>query len=354
MIKIKNKFSVIGVMSGTSMDGLDVACVNYYKQKTKWCFKLLKAETFIYDQEIKKNFIQAYNKELSISYLDEKFGHIISDFLKTFINKNDLTVDLISSHGHTIFHEPKKGKTTQIGSGSIIAHNTQIPVVCNFREQDIDLGGQGAPLVPVGDRLLFSEYDACLNLGGIANISYEKLSSRLAYDICPCNILLNYIVNKLGKDFDSEGKIASKGIIDDNLLATLNNLDYYNYTFPKSLGMEHIDAFLPILSSATISVPDLLATLTEHIAIQLGTVFSQLELNKILVTGGGAFNNHLIRRIKIHSNASLVFPSQILSASRRLLCLGFWVFCRILKQNNCLSSATGAKKDHSSGDVYLV
>ena len=293
MIKIKNKFSVIGVMTGTSMDGLDVACVNYYKQKTKWCFKLLKAETFIYDQEIKKNFIQAYNKELSISYLDKKFGHIISDFLKTFINKNDLTVDLISSHGHTIFHEPKKGKTTQIGSGSIIAHNTQIPVVCNFREQDIDLGGQGAPLVPVGDRLLFSEYDACLNLGGIANISYEKLSSRLAYDICPCNILLNYIVNKLGKDFDSEGKIASKGIVDDNLLETLNNLDYYNYSLPKSLGMEHIDAFfLPILSSATISVPDLLATLTEHIAIQLGNVFSQLELNKILVTGGGVFNNH--------------------------------------------------------------
>ena len=355
MINIKNKFSVIGIMSGTSMDGLDVAYVHYYQINTKWHFKLLKADTFSYDQELKKNFIQAYKKEISISSLDKKFGHIISDFITIFIKRHGLSVDLIASHGHTIFHDPQKGNTTQIGSGSIIAQSTQIPVVCNFRQQDIDLGGQGAPLVPVGDRLLFSEYDACLNLGGIANISYEKLSSRLAYDICPCNILLNCIVNKLGKDFDSEGKIASKGIVDDNLLETLNKLDYYNYSFPKSLGMEHIDAFfLPILSSATISVPDLLATLTEHIAIQLANVFSQLELNTILVTGGGAFNTHLIRRIKIYSNASLIFPSHNIICFKEAIVFGFLGVLRILKQNNCLSSATGAKKDHSSGDVYLV
>ena len=355
MINIKNKFSVIGIMSGTSMDGLDVAYVHYYQINTKWHFKLLKADTFSYDQELKKNFIQAYKKEISISSLDKKFGHIISDFITIFIKRHDLSVDLIASHGHTIFHDPQKGNTTQIGSGSVIAQRLGIPVVCNFRQQDIDLGGQGAPLVPIGDKLLFSEYDACLNLGGIANISYDQKKSRLAYDICPCNILLNSIVNILGKDFDSEGEIASKGIVDFNLLETLNKVDYYHSPFPKSLGMEYIDSFfLPLVSQGPISVPDLLATVSEHIAIQLNNVFEKLEFNNILVTGGGAFNTNLITRIKKHSSVSLLFPSREIICFKEAVVFGFLGVLRILQHNNCLASATGAKKDHSSGDVYLA
>ncbi|RPG57712.1 MAG: anhydro-N-acetylmuramic acid kinase [Flavobacteriales bacterium TMED191] len=355
MINITNKFSVIATMSGTSMDGLDIAYVQYYRKKEKWQFKLIQAETFFYSKDIKINFIQAYKKELSINFLDEKFGHLISDFIISFIKKHDVSVDLISSHGHTIFHEPMKGFTTQIGSGSIISKRLGLPVVCNFRQQDIDLGGQGAPLVPIGDRLLFSEFDACLNLGGIANISYEKHSSRFAFDICPCNILLNNIANQLGQDFDMDGKLASKGTVDKNLLKSLNEIDYYYSSHPKSLGMEYVDSFfLPILSKVSLNKHDLLATISEHIAVQLSKVFLQLDLNKILVTGGGAFNTNLIARIEKNYMSSLLLPSREIICFKEAIVFGFLGVLRSLKQTNCLSSATGAKRDHSSGDIYLL
>ena len=234
MRNIKDKYVVLGLMSGTSMDGLDVSCARYYKENNTWRFDLLQAETFSYNESIKLDFLKAFNKKCSLEEIDIKFGDIISEYILLFLEKYNLHPHLISSHGHTIFHDPNNGYTFQIGSGQIISERIKIPVVSNFRQQDIDFGGQGAPLVPMGDKLLFSEYHACVNLGGIVNVSYDDNGTRFAYDIGPCNIILNYISKQKGKEYDDQGGMALKGTINTELLHQLFNISYYTLPFPKS------------------------------------------------------------------------------------------------------------------------
>ena len=355
MINIKDKYVVLGLMSGTSMDGLDISCADYYKTQDRWKFKLLKAQTFSYNQSTKSDFSQLFNHKQNIEDVDIKFAHTISDSIISFLAKHNLHPDLIASHGHTIFHQPENRYTLQIGSGQIIAERIQIPVVNNFRQQDINFGGQGAPLVPVGDKLLFSEYDACVNLGGIVNISYDYHNSRIGYDITPCNLILNYLAEKEGQEYDYKGNIALTGQVHKELLKTLSAINYYKLSFPKSLGKEYIDKeFFPIIDSYQLSIRDLLCTYVEHIAIQIANIFSEYNISNALFTGGGSFNSFLISRIQHHTNTEIILPSHQLINFKEAIIFGFLGLLRCLNEDNCFASATGAAKNHSSGDIYLI
>ena len=352
---INDKSLVIGVMSGTSLDGIDISCAQYYIQNNKWNFKLVAYETFKYTEQIKFNLLQAFNGEYQIDKIDIDFAFTIVSYIEIFIKKYDLQVDLISSHGHTIFHDPNNGYTKQIGHGSVIANKLNIPVVSDFRQQDIDFGGQGAPLVPIGDKFLFSDYASCLNLGGIANISYTVNNNTYGYDICPCNMILNYLANKLNKDFDEFGKIASTGKIHLDLFNELNNIDYYKLDIPKSIGKELVEKnFIPIIDSYKIDISDLLSTLVEHIAFQISNDFKRSGVTNSLLSGGGAFNTYLINRIDILSKNQLIIPDDEIINFKEAIVFGFLGVLRILNQNNCLASVTGACKDHSSGNIYIV
>ena len=355
MINIKDKYLVVGIMSGTSMDGLDISCAEYYQKNNRWQFNLLQAETFCYNESIKGDFIKLFNRKLNVEELDVQFGHNISDSIISFLERYNLHPDLISSHGHTIFHEPEKGYTLQIGSGKIISERIKIPVVNNFRQQDIDFGGQGAPLVPVGDKLLFSEYHACVNLGGIVNISYDYNNERIAYDIGPCNMILNYLSKQKGQEYDNKGHMALQGQVDGALLDQLSYISYYNQSFPKSLGKEYVDdVFLPIINSYKLNTIDLLSTYVEHIAIKIANVLSKYNISNALFTGGGVFNSYLMSRINYYTNTKIIIPSDQLINFKESIVFGFLGLLRYLKKDNCLGSATGAIKNHSSGDIYII
>lgn len=355
MINIKSDYLVIGVMSGTSMDGLDVSCAKYYKKNNQWSFDLIASQTFLYDDNLKTAFARVFNKQICIDTFDKEFGHVIADYISFFLEKNSLKPDFISSHGHTIFHHPQKGITRQIGSGHVIAKKLKIPVVSNFRQQDIHLGGQGAPLVPIGDKLLFSDFDSCLNLGGIANVSYDYNGRRLAYDICPCNILLNYLSNQLGQLYDREGKMAASGIVNLNFLNKLNRIGFYQNLPPKSLGREYINKFhLAYIKSSELSTVDLLATCVEHISFQISHLLEEIPVSNIFVTGGGAFNDFLIHKLRSNTNVDVIVPSNDIVEFKESIIFGFLGVLKILNQPNCLASVTGASQDHCAGDLYLI
>ncbi len=244
-------FYCIGVMSGTSLDGIDLCYVKFDVSKG-YNFKILKAETFGYDEVWTRKLQNAFttNKE-DLEFIDVEYGKFIGKIINTFITKNNIEkVDFVASHGHTIFHKPDKGITVQIGNGQAIAEVTNQKIIYDFRTQDVNLGGQGAPLVPIGDRLLFSEYDYCINLGGFANISYEKNGKRIAFDICPVNIVMNHYVNNIGLPYDNKGQLAKEGSINQELLFALNNLEFYRMIPPKSLGLEWVvDNIFPLIDN---------------------------------------------------------------------------------------------------------
>ena len=351
---INNHSLVLGVMSGTSLDGLDLACSRYNKLSNKWTFELIAAQTYKYNDAIKNLITKAYNTPHLINEIDFEFTHRVSEYINLFISNLNLDIDLISSHGHTIFHQPEIGLTKQIGSGHIISDLTSIPVVSNFREQDVTLGGQGAPLVPIGDKYLFSEYQSCLNLGGIANISFDILHHRVAFDICPCNLILNFLSQKEGLEYDNLGSLAKTGNVDKKMLIDLNKINFYNERPPKSLGKEYIDLNFKTILNSNIQTQDLLATFVEHIAIQIANVFSNYKLVNCLVTGGGAFNLYLIARIKHYTNAKIVIPNDKIINFKEAIIFGFLGVLRSLNIPNCLSSVTGARMDHCSGDLYSL
>ena len=230
--------NVIGVMSGTSLDGLDLCLVSFESDNYSK-FKILNSETFNYSSNWTNRLSNAINlNEKDLNILDHEYGKLISNYINKFmVEIGGPKVNLVSSHGHTVFHKPEKGITKQIGNGEIIFNNINSSLICDFRTQDIELGGQGAPLVPIGDLNLFKEYKYCLNLGGFSNISIKKNKSIKAFDICPVNTILNYYSKKLGKPFDENGKLSEKGSVNVNLLKKLNSLDYYKLKGPKSLGI---------------------------------------------------------------------------------------------------------------------
>jgi anhydro-N-acetylmuramic acid kinase len=355
---VKESYNAIGLMSGTSLDGLDMAYCRISKTDGLWQFDLLSSDSIRYNSEwvrSLKNAIQLSKKELLI--LDDKYGKWVGDKTKKFIELHNLSVDIIASHGHTVFHQPEKGITLQIGSGQQIANITGKKVVCDFRKMDVSLGGQGAPLVPIGDEQLFGHYVACLNLGGIANVSFRANSQRVAFDIGMANMLLNHLANQMEMQYDKFGLLARSGEVDKVLLDKLNNLEYYQLPYPKSLGYEwFLSDVLPLFEACDATVVDQLATAVEHETVQIGKVFIDLitEEGEVLVTGGGAFNDFFIERLKYHTpeHLQVVVPDRKLVDFKEAIVFAFMGVLRLRNEDNCLKSVTGASENCCGGDVF--
>jgi len=347
---------IIGVMSGTSLDGIDITYVKI-TNTNNYNFEILNATTISYNNEWKlalKNGFYLSGEELT--KLDADYGLFLGETIQKFINENNIsTINFIASHGHTIYHNPKKKYTLQIGNGPSITSITGIKTICDFRTQDIALGGQGAPLVPIGDELLFSKYDYCLNLGGFSNISMSENNQRIAYDICPVNIVLNHYVTSLNIEYDDRGTIASTGLIHEDLLNELNSLSFYNKVKPKSLGYEFIvEIIFPIIDNYKLDIKDILRTFVEHIAIQITKKVDSNESKTILITGGGVFNTFLMNRIQWYTKTKLIVPNNTIINYKEALVFAFLGYLKDEGKNNCLKSVTGASKDHSSGIIFTA
>lgn len=338
-------------MSGTSLDGLDICFVKFEK-KHSWSFEIIKAETISYSEMLHNQLKAAiFLSAEQLLELHSVYGFFLGQSVKHFIEKHQLkNIDLIASHGHTVYHQPQKKFTLQIGDGRAIKLVTGIPVVYDFRSQDVLMGGNGAPLVPIGDELLFSEYNACLNLGGFSNISLKSEGKRIAFDIAPVNIILNKMAQDLGKDFDENGTLARSGKINENVLSSLNSLRFYHQEHPKSLGIEwcHENIF-PLLKN--INTLDALATITEHAAHQIAEVVNKNQLKNILFSGGGTYNQYLIEKIRTKTYAEIIIPDKEIIDYKEALIFALMGVLRINNSINVLSSATGSPYDHSSGII---
>jgi anhydro-N-acetylmuramic acid kinase len=348
-------YNVIGVMSGTSLDGLDIVYVKF-TQNESWSFNIINSKTYKYEDsiadilnEISRKSLKEI-KEIDLEY-SKKLAKMINEFIDEFsINK----IDFVSSHGHTAIHDPSNLITYQMGNLSTLSKEINQKVICDFRVQDVKLGGEGAPLVPVGEKYLFHEYDSFLNLGGFANISKHEGESIIAYDVCPVNIILNNLSKKIGKDYDDKGSIASSGKLIVNLYEELEKLEYYQSSPPKSLGIEWVDEYIFPLINKYFDYPteDLLNTLSNHIANQISNNLKNLD--KVLVSGGGAYNDYLIHLIRSKTDSEIIIPSKNIIEFKEALIFAFLGVLRLLNINNCYSSVTGASKDHCSGKIFLL
>lgn len=348
----KNTFSILGLMSGTSLDGIDLAHVTFQRDAYQ-NFQILHAETIPYPKKWRTILQNAlYESHEKLQELSIEYANYLGEEINRFIKKYDIeAIDFVASHGHTILHQPEKGITLQIGDGQTIANKTQQKVVCDFRTQDVALGGQGAPLVPIGDELLFAQYDYCMNLGGFANVSSNENGRRIAFDICPVNVVLNFYANKLGFDFDANGDIAKSATFDEALFHQLNTLDYYSKNPPKSLGIEWVQkTIFPILEASKATPQTILRTFSDHIAYQIANTIS--EGKKVLCTGGGTYNTYLLEKLIFFKNCDLIIPDKNLIEFKEALIFAFLGLLRIENQINCLSSVTGAQKNHSSGVLF--
>lgn len=352
---MKKTYYVIGLMSGTSLDGLDIAYCELKLDDGTWGFDILEAETVNYPKEWRQRLQQAPTLDgLGLTLLNTSYGHWIGQTVRQFIERHHISPVLIASHGHTVFHQPMDKMTLQIGSGAAIAVETGITTVSDFRSLNVALGGQGAPLVPIGDMLLFGEYDACVNLGGFANISMNSEKGRTAFDICPVNIVLNYLAEKVGKPYDPSGSIAAGGAFNQALFGKLENLDYYTLEGPRSLGREWVEKeIIPLMGECGLTVPDQLNTYTHHAAVQIAKTLPRKSGSKAIFTGGGTYNTHLMSMISERSTCKTVIPSDKVIAYKEALVFALLGVLRMEGMNNCLAEATGAPCDCSSGAVHL-
>jgi len=346
------QYHVLGVMSGTSMDGIDLAEITFtLSEKKTWSFEVTASETIAYPLHWEEKLRNAVSfSEVELQSLNIAYTDYLSEVIIKFIQENSIkNLDAVCSHGHTVLHQPENGMTLQIGNLPKISNNIQQKVVCDFRTQDVELGGQGAPLVPIGDRLLFNDYNYCLNLGGFANVSMEKEGERIAYDICAVNVVLNKYARQLGLEYDDKGQIAKGGTFSLSVSASLKALPFYKSLPPKSLGMEWVDKeIFPILEAIDIEAK--LRTYTDHIAEQIARQFNQGT--SVLVTGGGAYNDYLLKKVRDHKDVNLVVPAPELIEFKEAIIFGLLGVLRLRDEVNCLASVTGAKEDHSSGEIY--
>jgi anhydro-N-acetylmuramic acid kinase len=351
----KHNYNVIGVMSGTSLDGVDLAHIYFEIKNDNWTYQIVECDTISYNNEMiskLKNGIHFTKTELS--ELNTEYTNLLGNIISEFIIKNKISnLDAICSHGHTILHQPENGFTLQIGNLPEIAKITNQKVVCNFRVQDVLFGGQGAPLVPIGDKILFSEFDYCLNLGGFSNISYEENKERIAFDISPVNTVLNFYANTFGLEYDYKGKISATGKLNSELFEELNQLEFYQKTFPKSLGFEFVkEIILPIVENYPISTEDKMRTFTEHISFQIGKIL-QHKTGKLLISGGGVYNEFLIERIKNYlPTIEVIIPNEKTIKYKEALIFALLGVLKLRNEINVLASVTGAKQNHSSGEVF--
>lgn len=347
-------------MSGTSMDGVDLAYCELSKSEAGWSYSLKMGETIPYDEKWRVGLSQL-GKQSALIYVKTHtfYGHYLGQLCRDFIAKHKLEVDFIASHGHTIFHQPEVGFTAQIGDGSAISAIAGIPVISDFRTLDVALYGQGAPLVPIGDAKLFSEYDFCLNLGGFANISLESEGKRIAFDISPCNIALNRIARNLGQNYDEGGAIAAQGKINYELLGELDGLPFYKEYKPKSIGREWINSsFWPVVRKhEQDEQANLMKTLVDHIAGQIADAveyFAEGDITqkKMLITGGGAYNETLLDHLRTHCDVQLVVPDATLVEYKEALLFAFLGALRLEQEVNTLASVTGAHQDSIGGAMW--
>jgi anhydro-N-acetylmuramic acid kinase len=359
-------YRAIGVMSGSSLDGLDIAFAAFDEQGGKWAYEMKEAACMPYSKEWVERLRHAVSlNALDYQLLHTEYGHYIGKEVNRFIEENQLHYQaaFIASHGHTSFHVPAKKMTAQLGDGAAIAAETGLPVVSDLRAMDVALGGQGAPIVPVGEKYLLGDYDYFLNLGGIANISVNN-DPYIAFDICPANRVLNMLANDAGKEYDENGKMAASGSVNSALLEKLNALDYYKEPYPKSLANDFgTDSVYPIIKAAGLAIPDAIRTYTEHIAFQTCKAISgiksiQLQTSnfKILATGGGAFNTFLIEllREKLGKlNIDVVVPDKNLVNFKEALIMAFIGVLRWRQEDNVLASVTGAMRDSIGGAVWI-
>ena len=353
-------YKVLGMMSGTSLDGLDLAFCHFWMEDSRWQYSIEKTETQNYPDKLKKQLKEAINyNAVDLLSLDSHYGKYLGAAAAHFLAANNLSADLISSHGHTIHHRPELGFTQQIGHGQHIANLTGIKTINDFRSKDICLGGQGAPLVPIGDSLFFSEYTYCLNLGGISNVSFDQDGKRIAYDIGIANMLLNYISEKIGLAYDEGGSIARGGKTNQSLLDKLNGLEYYKLPIPKSTGYEWFKSdIIPLIKASELNEADLLNTSVHHICEQIASdllTHSTEEGDRMLITGGGAQNLYLIEVLKdkLNRQIEVVIPDDDLVSFKEALVFAFMGLLREQGKTNVLSSVTGAEKDSSSGLIHL-
>lgn len=359
-MKTEDWIKAIGVMSGTSLDGLDLACCRFQQKEGTWTFVLEQTQTLAYTPEWKERLRGAIElSEAEHQQLDLDYGEYLGERIHDFISENDLQPDLIGSHGHTSHHRPEEGITYQLGFGQCIADRINLPVVSNFRQGDVALGGQGAPLVPIGDSLLFSEFDACLNLGGIANISSDNADNqRVAFDLGLANMGLNYLMQNETPPYDRDGQEARTGKVVRTLLSELNSLDYFTFAPPKSTGIEwFLSEVKPVLDKASLSRPDLLRTLIEHMNQQIIEALPRTskENNRLLVTGGGAHNRFWMEQLadQLPSSFTLHIPENAWIDFKEALVFALMAVLRQRNEVNILKSVTGAGLDSCGGDLFL-
>lgn len=353
------QFHALGLMSGTSLDGLDIAWCQFVVSRNQWSFKILKATTLQYSTDWKSKLSLAHRlNSVELLALHAAYGHWLGKVCQQFIAKNRIKkLDCIASHGHTIFHQPHNKITFQLGDGNAVYAETGVPVVYDFRSLDVQLGGQGAPLVPIGDKLLFADHDVCLNIGGIGNLSLAKNDKRVAFDVCFANMGLNFLAQQIGLPFDRNGKLASTGKLNESLFQKLH--EFYRPFKSKrpSLAREHFENGLSIILDAdSISVEDRLRTFTESIAHEIAFAIPFKKKQKVLITGGGAHNAFLVSRIAYHlqNKATIEIPDQKIIDFKEALVFALLGVLRIQNKINVLKSVTRASRDSSSGVIVGI
>ncbi len=356
-------YRAIGLMSGSSLDGLDIAFAEFTETGGKWNYQIVEAGCIPYTNEWKMALAASVNlPALDYQLLHTAYGHYTGETVNNFIDKYNLhhQVHLIASHGHTSFHLPAKKMTAQLGDGAAIAAATKLPVVSDLRSLDVAFGGQGAPIVPIGEKLLLGDFSYYLNIGGIANISVNN-SGYIAYDVCAANRILNLLAAEKGMEYDDGGKLAASGKINEGLLYELNAMSYYSKPFPKSLDNSFgTDTIYPLIRNKNLSAEDALCTYTEHVAVQISYALLQhaqfAAPQKLLVTGGGAFNTYLIQRLEeklAKNNIAVHLPDEKLIKYKEALIMALIGVLRWREEVNVLSSVTGATESSIGGALWL-
>jgi anhydro-N-acetylmuramic acid kinase len=358
-------YRTIGLMSGSSLDGLDIAFAEFHENAGIWSFEIRAADCYAYSPEWKERLQHAVSlPALDYQQLNADYGHYLGREVNRFIEENNLQyqVGLIASHGHTTFHVPSKKMTAQLGDGAAIAAETRLPVVSDLRALDVALAGQGAPIVPIGEKLLLKDYSVFLNLGGIANISFNLPERYTAFDVCPANRVLNLLAGLDNKEYDEGGQMAAMGNVHEGLLKKLNDLEYYTYPSPKSLDNNFgTDTVFPLIASFALPHTDALRTYVEHIAQQIRLAIpdsARLQnLNrKVFVTGGGAFNTFLMERLSEalrDLDMELVVPDEAIVKYKEAVIMGLIGVLRWRQEYNVISSVTGAERDSIGGAVWI-
>lgn len=361
------KYQVLGLMSGSSLDGLDIAFCEFIVEDQKiFSWQLLQADTIPFSEMWQSRLAHLpHQSALVYAQSHVYFGHYMGELVNQFLEKYSIQPDFIASHGHTIFHYPEKRMTAQIGDGAALAAVTGCPVISDFRTQDIAINGEGAPLAPTADKHLLSGYDFYLNLGGIANVSCNVNGKFVSFDIGGANQIFDALARLVDLDYDDEGKIASAGKVVNELLSEVNSIDYFAQKYPKSLDNQWVvNNLVKKYMEYPESVENRMRTAVEQLAQQTVQDVIQVIENEGFIkqkytmypTGGGVFNTFLMQRMQElfleKMDLEIVLPEKEIIQFKEAILMGLLGVLRMENIPNCMSSVTGAKRDTIGGAVY--